>query len=274
MGSFVVIGILIAAALGIGLFANRYVRPFAKSEVQGVKLEALVGPIVTLTVLLLAFTLVTVFASFQRGQQAASDEARKVDHQFEMARYLKGAERAEIMAATACYAAAVGSYEWVTMAEGRTAPEVSPWTRALASGQRAVIVADKDASAVLSGLLTADRDRGESRSRRLTEARPTVPDALQYLLVLVACFAIFALATFTLPNVRRRVQVGVLSLLALVFVLFLGAIRDLDRPYDGFIAVEPTDINRVAGDLVEDYGEEYADIPLPCDETGRELEPA
>lgn len=273
MGAFVVIGVLVAVALGAGLFANRYVRPFANSEIQGVKLEALVGPIVTLTVLLLAFTLVTVFASFQRGRQAASDEARKVDYQFEMAGYLKGAERAQLMAATACYAAAVGSYEWETMAEGRTASEMSPWTRALGVGQRAVTAADEDASAVLSGLLTADRDRGEARSRRLTEARPTVPDALQYLLVLVACFAIFALATFTLPNVRRRVQLGVLSVLALVFVLFLGAMRDLDRPYDGLITVPPTDIERVAGDLAEDYAEEFPDVPLPCDETGRELEP-
>jgi cytochrome bd-type quinol oxidase subunit 2 len=83
--SIVVIGGIVATALICGLMANRYVRPFAKTEVQGVKLEALVGPVVSLTVLLLAFTLVTVYGSFLRAQTSAAEETRKVDYQFEMA---------------------------------------------------------------------------------------------------------------------------------------------------------------------------------------------
>lgn len=101
--------------------------------------------------------------------------------------------------------------------------------------------------------------------------QPAVPVELKVLLVLTAALGILALATFPLGSVNRRVQVGVLTTLAFIFTLFLAAITDMDRPYDGLIAVEPTDMTRVAGDLRESYTEAYPGIPLPCDETGRTL---
>jgi hypothetical protein len=80
---------------------------------------------------------------------------------------------------------------------------------------------------------------------------------------------ILVLATFTLGSVSRNVQVGVLTVLACVFVLFLSVISDMDRPYDGLVSAGPVDITRVAGDLAEDYAQAYPDVPLPCDSTGR-----
>ena len=267
--SGVVIAVVMAVALVAGLIANKYVRPFAKTEVQGVKLETLVGPIVSLTVLMLAFTLVTIYGSFLRAQTAASDEARKVDYQFEMAQYVKEPTRQTLMAGTACYALAVGNYEWDAMANGKTAPEVSPWNGQLDAGYAQIVEADNVPSAVLSGLLAADRDRGEARSRRLTEARPAVPTELKVILVLTATTGILILATFTLGSVNRRVQISVLTVRAGVFVVFLSTIIDMDRPYDGLVSTPPSDILRVAGDLVETYQVEYPNVPLPCDETGR-----
>ncbi len=157
------------------------------------------------------------------------------------------------------------------MADGKTATEVSPWTKAIRAGYAEVVAQDNVPSGVMSALLAADRDRAEARSKRLTEARPAVPTELKFLLVLSASLGILALATFTLGYVSRRVQIGVLSILALVFVLFLAAISDMDRPYDGVIAAPPEDITRVAGELLEDYQEMYPQDPLPCDNTGRAL---
>ena len=271
MSNVLIIAAVIGSALIAGLIANRYVRPFAKTEVQGVKLETLTGPIVSVTVLLIAFTLVTVYQSYLRGWTAASDEARKVDYQFEMAALLSEPRREQGMAATACYAAAVANYEWATMEEGKTAPEVSPWTRELNDTVTGVVATGDTASPVLSALLAADRDRGEARSKRLTEAQPAVPIELKVLLVLTAALGILALATFTLGSVNRRVQVGVLTTLAFIFTMFLAAITDMDRPYDGLIAVEPTDMTRVANSLREDFSEAYPGVALPCDETGRAL---
>ncbi len=59
--------IIVGTALGVGLLANWWVRPFADSEVKGIKLEALVGPILLLTVVLIASTLLAVLLSLYVG---------------------------------------------------------------------------------------------------------------------------------------------------------------------------------------------------------------
>jgi hypothetical protein len=263
--------LVVGAALAAGLLANRWVRPFADSEVKGVKLEALVGPIMSLTVLLVAFTLVNVFASYNRAVQSAAEEARKVDFLYELGGYVPDAAiQVELQSGVACYAAAVSGPEWDVMADGRTSPAVSPWTRQI-RGSIDQVTQSETPSPVISAVLTADKERGEARSRRLTEARPAVPTLLYWLLIASAAIGVFALATFTLPYVSRRVQFGVLVLLAVLLSLFIGMIRDLDRPYDGLISVEATDMTRVAGDLAEDWAEDHPGIPLPCDDRGESI---
>jgi hypothetical protein len=259
--------VVVAAALAAGLLANRWVRPFADSEVKGVKLEALIGPIMSLTVLLVAFTIVTVFGSYTRAAQSASDEARKVDFLYELGGYATEPSRSELQSAVACYAAAVAGPEWEVMDDGVTAPQVSPWTAQIRGAIEELIAADAP-TPVVSAVLTADKERSEARSRRLTEARPAVPGLLFALFVGSAAVGVFALATFTLPYVARRVQIGVLVLLALLLAIVVGLIRDLDRPYDGLVAVPPTDMERVTGDLAEDWAKEHPGEPLPCDARG------
>lgn len=157
------------------------------------------------------------------------------------------------------------------MAEGRTSPTVSPWTRQI-RGAIDALTQSETPSPVVSAVLTSDKERGEARSRRLTEARPAVPTLLFWLLIASAAIGVFALATFTLPYVSRRVQVGVLVLLAVLLGLFIGMIRDLDQPYDGLISVDATDMTRVAGDLAEDCAEDHPGTALPCDDQGTSLE--
>ena len=83
-----IIIVVLAVAFVAGLVANHWVRPFATSEVQGVKLELLVSPLLTLSVLLLAFLLVQVFASYKTVRDASSEEAGKVLAEFDIAGYL------------------------------------------------------------------------------------------------------------------------------------------------------------------------------------------
>lgn len=267
----IIIALVVIAALVAGLIANRWVRPYAKTEVQGIKLETMIGPIVSITVLLLAFTLVTVYGGYQRALAASQEESRKVDNLYEAAGFLKGSERIVIQSAMACYATAVANYEWEAMAEGGVAPEVSPWSRQSEIGIKQAVQSDSDASAILSALISADRERGETRSKRLSESQPAVPDALKFFFLFCAGMALFALAAFTLPYVRRRVQIGVLIVLATLFIMFMVLIKELDEPYYDLASIPPTDITRVAASLTEDYQEENPDKPLPCDETGREI---
>jgi hypothetical protein len=174
-----------------------------------------------------------------------------------------------IEAATACYAAAVAAFEWDTMAQdqGRTAPEVSVWTAQLRDGFDELVETDVVAS-VVGATLAADRDRGEARSRRLTEARPAVPDPIKVVLVGAAATGVLALATFTLPLVRHRVQIGALGGLTVLLVVVIVSIDDVDRPYQGLVSIDPVDMARVAGDLREDFIELHPDTPPPCDDQG------
>ncbi len=267
----VIIGIVVIAAMVAGIIVNRWVRPHAKSEVQGIKLETMIGPIVSITVLLLAFTLVTVYGGYQRAQQASQDEARKVDFLFESAGYLKGPERVTIQAATTCYALAVANYEWAAMGQGGVAKEVGAWPWQIETGLKQTVRADNDPSPVLSAILTADKERAESRSRRLSESQPAVPNALKFFFLFCAASALFALGAFTLPYVRRRVQIGVLVILSTLFIMFMVLINELDEPFYGLASIPPTDITRVAGNLTEDFADENPGQELPCDETGKEI---
>ena len=130
------------------------------------------------------------------------------------------------------------------------------------------LVAAEVQSPVLSSVLNADRERAQARSRRLTEARPSVPTLLFALLIASAATGIFVLAAFTLPDLGRRVQIGVLAVLGTLLALFIGLIFDMDRPYRGLVAGEATDMTRVAGDLTEDWAEDHSGVALPCDDRG------
>jgi cytochrome bd-type quinol oxidase subunit 2 len=261
----VVVGCVLVA-LVVGVVANRYVRPFAKSEVQGVKLEALINPAMTLAVLLLAFILVQVFASYVRAKESAGDEARKVDYLFEVSGFTPEPIRADLRAAVTCYARAVAVQEWPGLSEGRASPAVGPWTGELREAYQALAAQSVDQPFPI--VLATDKERGEARSRRLTEARPAVPVPLTVLMVLASTVAIAGLGTFTLPSVRRRVQIGAITALAGMLILVQVTIIDIDRPYDGLIAVTAIDMERVAADLAEDYAEDYPQRALPCDPAG------
>lgn len=263
----VLIVVCLLTAVAAGLVANRFVRPFAKSEVQGVKLEALVSPMVTLSVLLLAFVLVQTFASFGRARDSAGDEARKVDFLFETAGYAPPRQAVELQAAVACYARVMAELEWPTTGEGRTAREASVWTGQM-RGVYATLI-EQGGEQPFPILIATDKERGEARSRQLTEARPALPTAITILMIGATTIGLFVLATFTLPTVQRNTQMFALGGLTIVLVVVQLAIADLDRPYSGVIRVSPTDLERVAGDLGEDFAEDHTGRPLPCDEQGR-----
>lgn len=265
--SEVTVLLIVGAALAAGLIVNRWARPFAQSETEGIKLEALLGPIMSLTVLLLAFTIISVFESYGRAVDSASDEARTVDFLYELGGYSPQPVRDDLQSAVACYAAAVAGPEWDLMHEGRTAPEVSPWTTQIRAAIEELVASDTP-TPVLSAVVTTDKERSEARSQRLTEVRPAMPGPLFGLLVGSTAVGMFALATFALASVARRTQVGVLVLLAILLALFVGLIRDLDRPYDGVVSVAPTDIERVSADLAEEWAEDHPSAELPCTHRG------
>jgi hypothetical protein len=255
-------------ALGLGLLANRWVRPFAKTEVQGVKLELLVAPLMTLTVVLLAFLLVQVYASFVKTRDAAGEEAGKVAFEYDVAGFFPRSYAAPLQESLVCYARAIEEIEWPALAEDRVlAPEPTYW-----AGRMDVVftrLASERNSQPYGTILAVDKERAEARRTRLTEAQPTIPDGLQVLMLGVACMAVFAFAAFTLPYVSRWVQFGSLAVLVVVLGGLLLTLRDLDRKYDGWSRVEPTDMAIVDELITTSFRRDYPGVSLPCDAAGR-----
>jgi hypothetical protein len=148
---------------------------------------------VSMTVLLLAFVLVQTFASYGRARDSTGDEARKIDFLFETAGYVSQPQARELQAATACYARVMAELEWPTTGAGETAPEASVWTGEMRRVYGRLIESGGDQPVPL--ILTTDKERGEARSRRLTEARPALPTAITILMIGSATIGLFALAT-------------------------------------------------------------------------------
>ena len=105
----------------------------------------------------------------------------------------------------------------------------------------------------------------------ITEAEPSVPRPVTVLMMLVSAAALFAIATFTLPYVSRRVQIGALVVMAIVFGAMQWTIYEIDNKFEGVIRAEPTDMTIVAETTEARFSERYPNEDLPCDEAGRPL---
>jgi hypothetical protein len=259
--------IVIGAALVAGLLANRRVRPFAKTEVQGVKLELLISPLLTLTVLLLAFVLVQVFSGYRASKDAAGLEAGRVLFEYDLADYYDDEFAQPMQESLLCYARAIANQEWRSLDDDPFPnPVATRWGRGMDAPLAELRTVDADQP--YGTLLTADKERADGRRLRIVQARPALPREMELLLLGTSAVAVLGIATFTLANVSRRTQIGALSVLAVILALVLVTIDDLDRKYDGLIQIENEDF-LIADELLSPrYAERYPDQPLPCDERG------
>lgn len=149
-----------------GLAANRFLRPrlLGEDDDTGMAVKDLVGPLLTLTVLL-AFVLVTANGSYGKAEVASRGEARAVDQLVEAAEYAPEAQWAEIQADAVCYARAVRDQEWPAMADGHGSPAPSVWSTDFRRVFREV-----EGKPVFGMLVAADNKRSEEREERLTQA--------------------------------------------------------------------------------------------------------
>lgn len=258
---------MLGMALVIGLLVNRWVRPFAKSEVQGVKLELLISPLLTLTVLLLAFVLVQVFTGYKVARDAEALEAGRVLFEYKLLDYYDDEIAQPAHEALICYSYAVVGQEWRHLAERpEPNPTVSLWGNAL--DEPLALLARENNSQPYGTLLSADKERIDGRRLRIVQARPSVPTEMQFLLLGVGAVAVLGIAAFTLPYVSRRTQAGALIVLSTALGLVMITIYDLDTRYSGAIMVEPESFE-IAVDLMNaQYSERFPEAVLPCDTSG------
>ncbi len=235
----------------------------------------LIMPAVTLSSLLLSFTLVAVWSSYQSAVQRASTEALEVDHVADSAEMLPaGAEARAIAADIACYARAIAGPEWQAMNAGETtAPEVEVWTDRLERDIATLAQSTSGQSALTREILTADRARADARSARLAEARVSIPWLVMLLLTVLVALAVVGMGFAFMPGTGRALQIGSLIVVAGLFAALLATIMELDSPFHGLIDVEPIDMTRVAETEAVGFSTHFHGASLPCDEQGRESAP-
>ncbi|WP_172385918.1 hypothetical protein [Streptomyces sp. MNP-20] len=260
----VLVIVVAVLALLAGLLANRYLRPrlITADDNEGMAVKDLVGPLLTLTVLLLAFVLVTASGSYGKAEVASRGEARALDQLVETAEYAPAAQRARVQADAVCYARAVRDQEWPAMADGKGSAAPSVWSTDF---RRAF--GEVQGKPVFGMLVAADNKRSEEREERLTQATASIPSAIFWFLLATLTLTVVALG-ICLPRRNNRGQLITLALITALLTTTLCIIRDVDRPFGGIIDVEPTAISEAERQADRDFLINHTAAELPCDTDG------
>lgn len=259
-----VVIVVAALALIAGLAANRWLRPrlLNVEDTEGMAVKDLVGPLLTMTVLLLSFVLVTANGSYGKAEVASRGEARALDQLVETAEYAPPAQRTPIQAGAVCYARAVQTQEWPTMADGNGSPGPSVWS----SDFRVTFRTLQD-KPVFGMLIAADNKRSEEREERLTQATSSIPSAIFWFLLVTLVITVTVLSV-CLPRKNNRGQLLTLTVITALLTTMLIIIRDVDRPFGGIINVAPTAITEVERQATRDFLAHTPATALPCDDSG------
>jgi hypothetical protein len=256
-------------ALAIGVTVNR--RWTAAHADQGLEMSDLVNPITTIAAILLAFVMVEALASFDRAREDAGVEASLMEDAAEVAARLADQDLArDYQADLVCYSRAVRVQEWPSMANGGDpSGDVQRWT-----DDFELILAELRRSGgddELDRLIDLDQERGDARLARLSEADPSLPQGMVWLMYGSILASIFGLAMFMKPGHGRRTNVALLVIFGALIGGSLVTIIDLDRPFDGINRIEPTAFVRTEGAMERDFAARYPGAAYPCDAGGIDL---
>ena len=263
------IALSLVLALVVGVTANRHWS--ARHVGEGLELSDLVNPITTIAAVLLAFVMVEALASYGRAREHAGAEARIVDEAAEVAARLGDRELGRAYQADlVCYARAVRYQEWPSMAQGGDrSPVVGDWTADFERILAAIRQSGGDDE--LDRLIDFDHSRADARLARLSEADPSLPEGLVWLMFGSIVVSIFGLALFMKPGHGRGTTIALLVIFGGLVGGALMTIIDLDRPFDGFNRIEPTAMVRTELAMERDFALRYPWATLPCDGGGIDL---
>ncbi|MFJ9420337.1 hypothetical protein ACIRPT_40240 [Streptomyces sp. NPDC101227] len=251
-------------ALLAALAANRFLRPrLVPEDDEGMNVRDLVGPLLTLTVLLLAFTLVTASSSYKSAQEAVRAEAGAVDNLAEVAEYAPAAQRDRLQVDVICYARAVRAHEWPAMSNGNSSAVASTWSTDFRAAFKTI--SDHPSFGML---VSADNARAKARQDRLAESTPAVPDLIFWFLLVTLTVTVIALG-MCLPRKNNKAQLSALVLVTALLASTLVIIRDAEEPFGGAIDVKSTALADVEVQASRPFLAGRGAHHLPCDAQGK-----
>ncbi|MFD7906053.1 hypothetical protein ACFV4G_27885 [Kitasatospora sp. NPDC059747] len=259
----IVIIVVLAAALSASVAANRYLRPRMVTETdQGMKVQELIGPMQTLTILLLAFVLVTASASYAQAGDAARREAHELAHLAAMATYAPEPQQSQLLQDVVCYARTVRTAEWPAMAAVRSSDASDQWSYAFRGVFRTLRTEQ-----AFGMLVAADDQRSLAREERVAQASPSIPAPIFWFLLTVLAMTVIALG-IAVPHRDNRGQLAALVAITVLLGSALVIIQNVDRPFDQLINVPPTAIYTVETQVLHDLQAAHPGAVLPCGADG------
>ena len=265
--------VIVFAGLIAGLIANRYLRQrIIKDDDEGPAPQDLLTSVEIFAALLIAIVLVDASATYSTARNVAADEANVVDNMFEATGYIKEERyKVGLQASLVCYARAVRGPSWEAMASGANSPALaavpSNWTGTKPHGMRLKFQRMGTQHPMFETLVSLDRERGDTRRKRLSLAQPSVPKITSAFMLILVFLAVVTLAFF-IPRRRNSAQRIAILIPAALFVCSLTLVSELDRPFSGLVRVEPTAMSITADDITADFLEDYGDKRLACNNRG------
>ena len=199
--------------------------------------------------------------SYTMARNAAADEANIVDNMFEATEYIKEARfKVGLQASLVCYARAVRGPGWDAMSSGSSSPQqaavASTWTGTGPHGMRLKFQRMGTDHPMFGTLTALDRERGDTRRKRLALAQPNVPKVISAFMLVLVFLSVAALAFF-IPRRENTAHRVTVVLAGVVFLCSLALIRSLDRPYSGVLKIDPTAMSVTAVDIGEDFASDH-----------------
>ncbi len=258
--------LILLASVIVGIVLNLTRSAHSRGESEGETVVTVLNATALLAGLLIAIVLAGASESYAGADDAAKSEADTVDNMYESAEYMDLPGRQAVQAAAVCYARAVVGPEWDAMATGEGSRVPSNWTGAGPLGIRRVLIDIGPDARAFDLIQAADQTRGELRSERLRNAKPSVPAILTWFMVVLIGLSLAGLA-YSIPRKHNRAHIVALVAVTLLFALVLLMIYNFDRPFSSVLALEPTAMHATADDIDADYEAAYR-MPPPCDEQG------
>jgi hypothetical protein len=262
----ILLALLVAIVIGLVLarvMSRRYpTGPFDYKSGEWLKVKDVVSLCGTLVALLLAFMLVQTFGSYQRAETHSATEAGVVDAQYQAAGLLGDQDRDAIRGDLACYARSISELEWVTMRDDESSPTVDGWRDQLQADISAAAETDPDRLS-LSDLVVHQNDLTGARDERLAEVEPAIPQSISWLIEITTLMVLILLISFTW-HFRRLPRLMIITTVALLYLLLVGGIRELDTPFSGAVHIAPTRMHDTIARM-DSSGDAAA---MPCDADG------
>ncbi|MFL5820949.1 MAG: hypothetical protein ACJ76S_09755 [Solirubrobacteraceae bacterium] len=219
---------------------------------------------------LVAFTFLLAFESYDDARNSSEAEAVAVSTLFHTAEFFAPIERDDLQRDLICYGRAVVASEWRSMRDNRRSPVVDGWVDRLERGFQRVHGNNETVGAAIQNWFTQTDARQTARRNRLVEAAPFVPTAVWFFLIVGGLLQIGFVLFFADNRERVSAQAMLVSAVTVFVVASLVMIHLLDTPYtEQSGSVEPTAMRQTLRSIELERRRRHEPGGFPCDQRGR-----